>query len=642
MKSGVSKVQLKTGWGIPIAVVLLVLGYASSRFISVPTSKYQAVGWLSVHNYSKAGEFFWFAALTLGIPFVVFLIIRFYRNRIEDVRTFGADQPLRRRAQQNSFTRSIFLIALPLIIYLLHFGALRHGLIDFYHEGERLAPMQEILAGGLPYQDIYVQHGLFANIYGPKLAALLFSPTVEGLRQFERFFDPLIFVALYFFGLQLFAGRWIFPLSLVAICGGYNFWMGSRYLLTITAATFLLHLISTNYERRRSAFLGGLFSGLAFFQSTEAGCYIILASFAFFSIKLVICEKLLRWRIISTLSVYTSGLSIVFLLFSVWFIKMGVFKAFLENTFVQCFYQLDIWGLAFPSLSTLAVTWRQRLSWGEFLTSAAGRGYFCLLVFFVAGAILAERIAIKRTRNDYFTQHLLFLYLLATVAFRTALGRSDSGHMIDGAVFVWPLLLLLTEHFITTLPRTIHRPSGIRFAAISTGLLSISLVGCYISIVHQPLRSVTGKIFDVHKRITSAPKFNEPVSGAGLLEIPTAQATQIAAVVSYIQQQTLKDEKIYDFSNQGAYYFFARRRNAVRYHQAVYSATDQLQNEVVSKLKEERVPLIIFKTGVGYDVPDGVPMEERLPIVAKHITSSYSVGTKIGGTIILLRNIDGK
>ena len=76
-------------------------------------------------------------------------------------------------------------IILPIFIYLLTYSGGIHGNIDLFHEGERLAPLNEMLRGGVPFRDIYIQHGLFQNAYLAWFGSQLFEPTLFGVRLME-------------------------------------------------------------------------------------------------------------------------------------------------------------------------------------------------------------------------------------------------------------------------------------------------------------------------------------------------------------------------------------------------------------------------------------------------------------------------
>ena len=81
-------------------------------------------------------------------------------------------------------------IILPIFIYLLTYSGDIHGKIDLFHEGERLAPLNEMLHGAVSFRDIYIQHGLFQNAYLAWFGSQLFEPTLFGVRSMEDVLDP--------------------------------------------------------------------------------------------------------------------------------------------------------------------------------------------------------------------------------------------------------------------------------------------------------------------------------------------------------------------------------------------------------------------------------------------------------------------
>ena len=57
------------------------------------------------------------------------------------------------------------------------------GPIDLYNEGERLAHIDTLLAGGLPFRDAYVPHGLGEDVLKPLAARWLFGDTLAAQRR---------------------------------------------------------------------------------------------------------------------------------------------------------------------------------------------------------------------------------------------------------------------------------------------------------------------------------------------------------------------------------------------------------------------------------------------------------------------------
>ena len=124
---------------------------------------------------------------------------------------------------------------------------------------------------------------------------------------------------------------------------------------------------------------------------------------------------------------------------------------------------------------------------------------------------------------------------------------------------------------------------------------------------------------------------------AGQVQIPAHRVDQIEQVVEYIQSETDSEERIFDFSSQGAYYFFANRPSVSRYHQVAYASTPEMQQEIVEALEVDQTQLVIFKTGGWFDNIDGIPSEERHPLVARYLSRHYRLAIDINGVQILKR-----
>ena len=124
---------------------------------------------------------------------------------------------------------------------------------------------------------------------------------------------------------------------------------------------------------------------------------------------------------------------------------------------------------------------------------------------------------------------------------------------------------------------------------------------------------------------------------AGSVDIPDGQVEQIQQVVAYIQENTAPSENIFDFTSQGAYYFFANRPSVTRFHMVSYASTPGMQREVIEALERDQTRLVIFKTGGWFDRVDGIPVEERHALIAEYLDEHYALAIDINNTQILLR-----
>ena len=546
-------------------------------------------------------------------------------------------------------------IVLPIFIYLLIYSGNIHGGIDLFHEGERLAPLNEMLHGGIPFRDVYVQHGLFQNAYLAWVSGQVFEPTLFGLRTMERILNPLGCVALYLLGLQVFRGRFLTAFLCMLIASGTEFWVSPRHSLGLISFAFVANFLTPRQGRSKSSVLswkllfGGIFTSLAFWYSTEIGLYSLGAIGLFLVIHALlensigaengqVEEKGVKERLFPIIS-YSCGVLLGFLPVGLYFLSHGAFDDAIWNSYIQCRYQLATWGLAFPSLSKTLMLLSSD-GWSAFIFSVGFRWYLPICIFLIIAGYLTYRgLSSRHSAN---TLKLLLLLLGGVAFFRTALGRSDGGHLTFGATFLWLLCLLPLEGGILSMFHANLSSFRVRtpwHAALkATWILIPTLIFCwYVGEVHHPLAGFNQKWQRLRQNPFKQNVVPEELARAGAVDIPDDQVQQIQKVVAYIQENTEPNEKIFDFTSQGAYYFFANRPGVSRFHQVSYASTPSMQQEVIAALEQDKTRLVIFKTGGWFDAVDGIRVEERHALIAAYLQESYEPAININGTEILMR-----
>ena len=691
--------------GTPIVLWIYWIGWlAYSKWVSKVTEqpiqrvlRFGAIAslpmclcWLQVYYYE------WQGALWLTISVVVTLLLKlallltwYYARKVTPIekRTHtvltepvqsdneGAPIPVNRIRFVLRF--SILYVVLPIFIYLLIYnGNINRG-IDMFHEGERLAPLNEMMHGGVVFKDIYVQHGLFQNAYLAWFGSKIFEPTLMGLRSFEQILAPLGYVAIYLLGLQVFRGGFITAFLCFLIVSGSNFHVSPRHSLGLIGFAFIASYLTSHKKNglselskkaeqnsiRLSSLLftsgwklivSGFFTSLAFWYSTEVGLYTLGAITLFLVIYCLQKSVLFHIRIYPIIS-YCLGLLIGFLPVAIYFLSHGALYDLFWNTYIQCKYQLATWGLRFPSFSgTLAILSEQ--GWIAFVLSGNFRWYLPICVFVVTGTYLTYRRLSGRTifEEDYLK--LLLLLLGGIAFFRTALGRSDGGHLNYGSTFLWLIILFPYDRYISGIFSKFYDESNgagifnrlslltekMRWQRVMKPicLLLIPLVMCswYVGEIHNPIRDFNADIKRLIQNPFKRSLVPEELERAGRVDIPDNQVEQIQQVVEYIQEITHADERIFDFTSQGAYYFFANRPGVTRFHMVSYASTPGMQEEVIAALERYQTQLVIFKTGGWFDNVDGIRVEERHPLIAKYLRDNYEFAIDINNTEILLRN----
>ena len=534
---------------------------------------------------------------------------------------------------------------IPGLIYVFFYsGGNIHGAIDMFHEGERLAPLNALLRGEIPYRDIYIQHGLFHNAYRPLLASKLFGPTLEADRILGHLIDPLRHVAFYLLGLQIFKSRLFALLSVWVLASGKTYDLARRALSarkvlpTVSIATLAGYVLS----HRRFTFrkfhilpaLAGVCATLGMVYSLELGLYSLATGSLFLLIVSFSFQGNIRKRLSPLLS-YLAGAFMAFLPFALYFLFHGALDDLFRNSFIQCRYHIPTWGLRFPPLFPEL---SKVVSLESFKTFAMGETlewYFPILVYLITLTYLMHQVfrgGFWNTNSNYI---LLLLVMGGIIFFRTPLGRSDRWHLY-GISFAW----LICIFFVQRLSVRIWKDARIDCTSISAAawrLMAILILAWYVISLYNPVDTVRQRLLTVTGYQNMERDVEPPLERAGGIKIPDDQASQIKAVVEYVQSNTEPDETIFDFSSQGGYYFFADRPMATRYHQVCYAATRSMQEEVIEDLERHRTKLVIFATGSGYDGIDGVPNVERHPLIAEYLKENYTESAKIGNTVILKR-----
>ena len=640
------------------------------------------LSWLQIYNFDQAG----FLGLTLPIGLTLLFKLVLFSLRFQPIEGKGdtvSSEPL---TLQNGTTpgmpkslrllfRGCEYILLPIFIYLLIYNGNINGGIDMFHEGERLAPLNEMLHGGVVFRDVYVQHGLFQNAYLAWFGSKIFEPTLMGLRSMERVLGPLGYIALYLLGLQVFRGRFLTAFICFLIASGDNFSVSPRHSLGLLSFACVANYLT--YHREKGLFLpwqrnlsekptwvsflfrfgwklilAGVFTSLAFWYSTEVGLYTLGAIGLFLVIYSLQRRIQLHLRPLPLVG-YCCGLLLGFLPVAIYFLSHGALDDAIWNSYIQCKYQIATWGLKFPSLSgTFSILFED--GWQAFFLSTGFRWYLPICVFVVTAAYLTYRRLCRTNVSPDDALQLLLLLLGGIAFFRTALGRSDGGHLNFGATFLWPLCLFPLDRGISGIYNNLFGgESGEGFRArlslltdkarwqraLKAAWILIPIAMClwYVGAVHHPLKGFGNKWERLQQNQFKLRIASEELERAGNVDLPNDQVAQIQMVVAYIQANTVPGEKIFDFTSQGAYFFFANRPSVTRFHMVSYAATPGMQREVISALEQDQTRLVIFKTGGWFDRVDGIPVEERHPLIAQYLEDNYELAININATEILLR-----
>ncbi len=602
------------------------------------------VSWVTRNQYPIQFEIASFYLYTLLLPILAYGALRYfgYSSKSKECNGESATSLSHHRFSP------LFAALISCAIYVLYFYPKLNRSVDLFHEGEFLIPGLQLKFDLEPFKDVYLQHGIGRNYLSFLFAEWFFEPSLLGLRYVQRLLEPLAYVSVFLLGTSLFQRRILSSFLLVIAISGFDYWVGVRQGIGLLALALILS--SLRYQQigkvRGSQLLAGsaaVVSVLSGVYSLEIGIYVsaaIVLSLVLMSMLTVQREPFLAQVVKPYLLV---------LVFST-LLTLGILSAYglllpaLGNIQQQIACQAELWGLAYPKLSELVAVSLQIGSIDDliiFSQRSELRMWLHLPVLLVAGVSILLTALRGETETLKWRSNLL-IYVAAIAFFRTALGRSDYGHWIDGSILIWVLLAYLLEDSIRRFCGTIRERGSVFSNSGVVNLIKLSILFSVLSLFlfsFHPLERLKDRVTLVSSGSTLQ-SFDALAKNDLKTFIPKDQLRSLQIVSAFIQGNTSETEPIFDFSNQSGIHYFSERPIASRLFQATYAVTPEQQREVIAALEKNAVKLVIWKSGTSFDAMDGIPNEERQAILAAYIREHYTVEVSLGS--ISLRLIQEK
>jgi hypothetical protein len=568
-------------------------------------------------------------------------------------RTFAEPRVCRAR-EPRSFVRSLrllfVLVVLPVNLYFACFQPNVQGRVDLFHEGEQLVPLLEVLRGGVPYRDVYLQHGFLENLGIPWLGATLFAPTLPGVRWMRALVDPLGAVAAYSLIVSLTGARLLPALLFAVLVIASPVGASSRALFGFCSLAVLAMAwpaAATSFSPKESArrwsgfshgswlfFCSGVLGMAAVLHSTEVGLYT-LASGLLFLVVAGAAQPSSSWPArTKPVLAFALGALLAWIPFAIALARRGALDDFLWNLHYQTRYQLEVWGKPFPS------------PFKTFLPLVSGEGadipggwadrwfwwHLCPVLLTFAGAWLAHSAMRGRFRSSPFAFPLLLLSIAAAFYFRSVLGRADPSHLHYAVLFALLLAVFFADALWCTGRRFLADGASVLHRAIGIGALLAAAIVAASSLGWADRASAPGfgvahacrELVPSRKRI----RFNPALTANDL--VPEHQRRRLDELASFFAAETTPDERVLDLTNQAAHLFFADRRSATRYFHIVYAALPHMQHEVVERLETDRTRFALLRESGLRTTFDGVPYRKRHSIVAEYVESRFSFYRTVG------------
>lgn len=503
--------------------------------------------------------------------------------------------------------RPLIYLLILLAIYRLAYDGNVDGNFDYIHEGDRLAHIDAVMEGKLPFRDVYVQQGLGENILKPLLACKLFGKSVESLRRlgqnsyiYRGYLPPLGLLATLIAAATLIRRSALFVAVCVALPACF-YEISDRHIFGFLAVACLGVFIT----RRRPVWLlsAGVMTSLAGLYSLEVGVYLAAAGVGW-----AVVDSLLRFQtqrglavsILSRCAWFLGGAAIGLAPFLVWCVLAGVLRDFARNVYIQLLLRPRIFPAEYPGLP-----WNEQASVAGNLLVAA---MFVLIYYGIplmyAATLLGLVIRRGRWAGRWRRSRLILTSLLGLAFWGTVVGRPDLWHV----AYAFGPVVIFIGVWLDVLPKiTPSRAARALAYSFSAAIIAASVLlgqggvwgrllwGQESALLPEDLKRDGKRLV-----ICQGPRI-------GSLALEPQHANFAAEIISYIKEHTTPDEMILDLSDHALLYFLCERRSPTRFHLLSHVGNSPLLGELVKEvLARDRLPRYVVRLASDQHLPGGL------------------------------------
>ena len=474
--------------------------------------------------------------------------------------------------------------------------------VNIFEESHSLLPASEMLAGELPYRDIIPTHGLIEDGLFDYLVLQTRGTTVGDTWKTRLTFGLLNVIAIY-------ALTWAMTGSaeasfFAALMALMTNWLAPVIRLLPPLATLALMCGAVRWRRLqwlRYAAIGTVICGAT---SIDFGAYTFLT----FLVAV--------WRFpgdrMKTLRAAATGIAIGVVPLFGGFAVLGIFDDFLRTTFVELLSLGPVYALTLFQAPPVFAAAR---TFPEALVGLFDREGF-LYVIWCAAVVFAGAMIIRRPRRRFEPMVIVAVWI-AMVAISYA-----ERHHLYYAMAVPPLAVTATW-------LALRRRSHLAPVMIVT-LIIVSAPTSHFGVVGV-VRDSRGPLDEGWLEVGEIPR----ARGALFWH---EDAAALRGVQKYVSLALAHDQTWLDLSNRGIFYFFLRRDCPIRQPEVAFYQTEERQRDVIRRIENDpRVRAVLLPGPSGRYTVDGVPNQERAPLVWEYIQANFEPDFEEGDVVMWRR-----
>ncbi len=520
-----------------------------------------------------------------------------------------------------SSARWFALIPLSIAVYAAFFNPFLDGEFDYYHEAENIA-YAHLFLKGFGLNDLYlIEHGLIQDMGLGLAAAWSFGPTLEGLRSFLMYVQPLAALSVLVLCVALFKNRSAaLVIFLVTTASMLSFPVkDSPYPLldknflriaapSLSIAFFALHVrdrrIITMLLSSACAFIGVLWS-------MDTGFFIV-AALSVAAIMLDLKRNGLDIRRYRAFPAHVVTLAL--LSAALYLTAPGVFPAYADVIMRQgAVVQASAHALLYPDFGSQSV-------------KTLFVAYVNPVLIALSAAAFLWLLLTRRTQEK--DAVFLALILFSAAFFTRAVQRSDISHLIYASALS-PVLLAMTVLRLAEAASGGRQDKSLTIALASYALFAVFPYNVFHQMLY-PFKMLTGG------QAQERPPQALPVKGIGDLRIGADKAAEMNALADFYRKEAA-GKGFFDFTNNyGLTLWLLDAEPVTRSLFIAHENTAQEQSYVVGRLEEKKPGFVFFNSNDAFF--DGISNTVRHPLVADYLFSNYRPYARVLDNYILARN----